>query len=188
MPTYLDEENGLSLSEALAEAAVTARIDYVKLVTYEIWHPSMDVPVRFVDDWEPLAATLEGDAPRNAGETVTFGACSVQRPVVEESDKAQSPEVSLRIDNVTGVVTDALRTARASNDPDVRDAPWQLIERAYINADTTAPAVIPVFKVTLIRVAMQGPTAVFTAAYKDSVNTSIPAITFTPESYPGLLV
>lgn len=187
MPTYLEEENGLSLSEALAEAAVTARIDYVRLTTYEIWHPSMEEAIRLVDDWQHFEATLEGDAPRNPFETVTFTACSVQRPVVEESDRAQSPEVSLRIDNVTGYVTDALSVARASEDPEIRDAPWQLIERVYIDADPSAPAVMPVFKVTLIRVFMQGPTAVFTAAYKDSVNTSVPAITFTPRYYVGLL-
>lgn len=187
MPIYLPEENGLSQSEALAEAAVTARVDYVKLTTYELWHPSMTTPIRVVNDWQAFTATLESDAPRNPSEEVTFRACKVQRPVIEESDKAQSPEVSLRIDNVTGYMTDALRTARASTNPAVRDAPWQLIERVYIDTDPSAPAVRPVFKIKLVRAGMQGPTAVLTAAYRDSANTGIPAITFTPEKYPGLL-
>jgi hypothetical protein len=147
----------------------------------------MAVPVRLVIDEVDLVATLEADAPRNAGETVTFTASRVDAEISEESDRGQTPEIRLRIDNVTGVITDALRTARGATSPAVRDAPWQLIERTYMSDDTSAPAILPVFKVTLVSVSMQGPTAVFTAAYRDSVNTSVPAITFTPEAYPGLL-
>lgn len=187
MPTYQDPLNGLTESDALAEAAAVASIARAVLMTYELWHPSMTAPVRVVVDEEPMLATLEGDAPRNAGEEVLFMASRVQVQRPEESDKAESPEISLRVDNVSGYVSDALRTARESTDPAIRDATWQLIERVYASDDTTAPHRLPVFKVTPIRVGIAGATAIFTAAYRDSANTGIPAISFTPEAYPGLL-
>ena len=187
MPNYLPEENGLTLSEALAEAAYAAPITRAMLTTYELWHASMSAPVRVVVDEQPLSAVLEADAPRNPGEDVVFLASRVTHEIPEESDQAQSPEIILRVDNVTGYIADALRTARNQTDPAIRDSPWQLIERVYASDDTTAPHILPVFKTSVRRIVMQGPTAVLTAAYRDSVNTSIPAITFTPESYPGLL-
>jgi hypothetical protein len=157
------------------------------LETIELWHPSMASSVRLVVDEVNLIATLEIDAPRNPGETVTFKACYMVIEKPEESDKAATPEVTIRIDNVSGDIADVLDTARESSDPSIRDATWQLIERVYASDDATGPAVLPTFKLTPIRVAMQGASALVTAAYRPSVNTSIPAITFTPEKYPGLL-
>jgi len=188
MPTYLDPENGVELSVALAEAATYAPIGRAMLTTYELWHPSMTTPVRVVVNQEAISATLEDDAPRNPSEDVVFLASRVVHQIPEESDQAASPEILLRVDNVTGFLADALRTAREETDPLIRDAQWELIERVYASDDLTAPHILPVFKVTVRRVSMQGPTAILTAAYRDSVNTGIPAITFTPEAYPGLLV
>lgn len=187
MPIYLDPLNGISQSEAFAEAAEAAPITRAMLGAYEMWHPSMTAPVRVVVDEVGMTATLEGDAPRNPGEDVFFkpSHIKVQRP--EESDQAAAPEITLQVDNVTGYIADALRTARDDPDPAVRDAPWQLIERWYASDDLTGPAVLPVFKITPIRVTMQGPTAVFTCSYRPSVDTSIPRATFTPEAYPGLV-
>lgn len=187
MPTYLDPLNGITQSAALAESAIGASIEDVRLETLEIWHPSLPRPLRLVVDTENLNATLESDAPRNAGEEVFFQRCRVDIEIPEESDKAAAPEINLRIDNVTGLVSDALRLARTSPDPAVRDAPWELIERVYMTSDTSAPHIRPVFKITLVRVGIQGASAILTAAYKDSVNFSIPAVTFTPRHYPGLL-
>lgn len=180
-------ENGLSLSEALLEAAMYAPISRVMLTTYEVWHPSMTVPVRVVVDHQALTATLEADASRNPGEEVDFIPCNVSYERPEESDEAKSPEMNLRVDNITGAISDALRRARLATDPEVRDATWELIERVYASDDASGPHILPVFKVALVRVSRNDSVAIFTAAYRDSVNTSIPAITFTPEAYPGLL-
>lgn len=186
MPTFLDPLNGISQSEALAESAVAANIDRVILMAYELWHPSMTTPVRVVADHQNLTATLEADAPRNASESVTFTAAriDIQRPT--ESDQAESPQIRLTVDNVTDLLTDALRTARQSDDPAVRDAVWEVIERVYASDDTTAPHRQPVFKVNLRQATTGGPTATFVAAYRDTANLSVPTITFTPDSYPGL--
>jgi len=186
MPTMTPAENGLSLSEALLEAAMYAPVARAMLITYEVWHPSMTVPVRVVVDHAPLTATLEAGAPRNAGAAVTFTPANVSYERPPESDEAKAPEINLRIDNVTGLIGDALRRARLSVVPAVRDASWQLIERVYASDDTSGPAQLPVLKLTLTKVSRNDTVAVFTAAYRDSVNFSVPAITFTPENYSGL--
>lgn len=187
MPTYLDPLHGISQSEALAEAAVAAPIDSVRLLTYELWHPSMTTPVRIVADHQNLSATLESDAPRNASEEVEFTAAAVSIEVATESDQNESPQVRLVIDNVSGTITAMLRVARQSEDPAIRDALWEVIERVYMADDTSAPHRLPVLKVNLRSVRTGGPSAAFVATYRDAANLSVPTITFTPESYPGLL-
>lgn len=187
MPTYRGPLNGLSMSEALAEDAQSAGVTRVKLSTLELWHPSMTEPVRVVIDPTPLLATLEDDAPRNAGEEVSFTPCYVEFPPREETEANGPMEVDFTISNVNQLVSEALTLARESDDPAVRDALWQVIERVYMSDDTDAPHVLPVFKITLARVTLAGGTAVFTGAYRPSSVTSIPAITFTPQYYSGLL-
>lgn len=187
MPSYLDPLHGLSISEALAEDAIGADVSRVKLHTFELWHPSMTEPTRVVVDTQPLTATLEDDAPRNPGEEVEFLASYIEFDVPEEAEARGANEINFSIENVTQFVSEALEAARESTDPAVRDATWQLIERVYMSDDTSAPAKRPVFKITLKRVTMSGGIAQFTAAYRPSANTSIPAITFTPEYYSGLL-
>lgn len=188
MPTFLDPVNGLSLSEALVELAIAANADNLRLCAYELWHPSMTVPIRIVNDTEPLTATLEDDAPRNAGESVFHIACDIDVDAVDENGDAGTGEREFRVDAVTGDIKDALDLANAALDAAVRDAPWQIIERVYLLSDTSAPHVRPVFKCTAVRVTLQGDRAVFAAAYRASANTAIPAITFTPESYPTLAI
>lgn len=187
MPTYLDPLNGISLSEALAEAAVYAPITRVILQTLELWHPVMTAPVRVVVNTEAITATLEASAPRNGGEAVTFIASQIQVDLPEESDKPESPSLVVTVSNVNLQIKRIIDAIRASSDPAIRDARWELIERVYVSDDLSAPHKIPVLKLTAIRAQMQGELAAFTATYTDSANTSIPATTFTPESYPGLL-
>lgn len=187
MPDYLNPLNGLEISEALAEDAIGAGVDDVKVSAFEIWHPSMSEPTRVVVDSDAMLATLEADAPRNAGEEVNHLACSILFDVAEESGALGNGEMSFQISNINQFISEALDLARESEDPDIRDATWQLIERVYMRSDTSAPHKLPVLKITLARVTMQGGTAVFTAAWRPSSNTSIPAITFTPEYYSGLL-
>jgi hypothetical protein len=187
MPTYLEPFHGVTQSEALALAATAAPVNIVELLTYEMWHPSMEVPVRIVSDSQTLLATLEADAPRNPGEEVEFLPARVSLQRATESDRTSAAQVALAIDNVSELITDQLRAARLSEDPAVRDALWQVIERVYTNEDTSAPHKLPPLRVTLRSVVTNGATSTFTAAFRDSTNLSVPAITFTPEAYPGLL-
>lgn len=184
MPSYEPPRKGVTISEAYAAAAVSAPVNRVMLSCYELWHPSLPEPIRVVHDNVPFFATLEASAPRDAGQSVEHLAAWLQAGIFAESNDAATPEVQIRIDNVTGMMTDALAIARASTE--FASEQWWLIERVYASDDPSAPARMPVLELTLTKVSMSGPTAVLTSSYGDPVNVNIPAITFIPEEYPGL--
>lgn len=96
MPTYLDAQHGVSLSEAYAEAAAAAPVHRVMLATYEIAHPSFDRPLYIVNDFDAFTATLE-----NGGALVEFMPCPVQVVGPEESDAQKAPTVQMRIEGVS---------------------------------------------------------------------------------------
>jgi hypothetical protein len=136
--------------------------------------------VRVVRDHVPLSATLEDDAPVNAGETVDFMASAVKVSRPEESDGAGAAEVTLTIDNISGEISNALRAARGSLDT------WEVTERIYASDDTTGPASLPVLTLTLTGVRTTPESAVFKASFGDPVNVSVPRLTFKRNEYPGL--
>lgn len=180
MPSYLPPRKGVTFAEAYAEAAAIAPIGRPVLHFFELWHPTMTEPVRVVRNYEALTVKLEDDAPRNAGEEVEHLACfaRVERP--DESAEAAAPETRFSIDNVNGLLKRALDGARGSREL------WEVIERVYTLDDTTAPAVLPVLKLTFTKATLKGGTATLTTGYGDPVNVSIPRLTFTPDEYPGL--
>lgn len=180
MPTYQPPLRGVSFSEALAEAAAIAPISRVVLSTFELWHPTLDEPVRIVNDYVPLMATLEADAPRNAGEEVEFLACPVSAARPEESDAAATPEVVITVANVSGIWSSALRRARGSAEL------WIIIERLYASDDTSGPAVLPPTSLTVTKTSISGTMVSLTASFGDAVNFSVPRATFTSRAYPGL--
>lgn len=177
------ERKGVTLSQELQEAAASAPITRAMLYAYELWHPSFAAPVRFVDDKADLMATLEDDAPRDAGDEVEFVACplSVDRP--EESDTAAAPRIALSRPDVSGLLRAALDTARASA---YALDPWTLIERLYASDDTSRPAMLPPRTVELVSVQVSASSASIEAAYDDDDNEAVPAIRFTRAEYPGL--
>jgi hypothetical protein len=171
---------GVTLTQALQEAAAIAPIDRAMLLTWEMYHPSMSEPIRFVDDNAPLFATLEATAPRNASEEVEFLACpvSMQRP--DESDTAASPTVSLSRPDVSGILKGALDAARGMLDP------WIIIERLYASDDTSRPHKDPPQSFELTTAEISGAAAKITAMFDDDASVAIPRITFRRQDYPGL--
>lgn len=171
---------GVTLTEALQEAAAIAPIGRAMLLCYELWHPTLAEPIRFVDDNAPLFATLEATAPRNASEEVEFLACpvSMQRPT--ESDSEASPTVSLSRPDVSGLLKGALDAARGSL------VPWNLIERIFASDDLSTPAKLPPMSFELTSAEISGAAAKITAMMDDDAQVAIPKITFRREAYPGL--
>ena len=102
MPTYLDAQHGVSLSEAYAEAAASAPAERLMHYTYELSHPLFDERICIVNDFENLTATLEG------GDTVDFIACPVDVVGPDESDAGKSPTISVKIDGVSSIVVGQL--------------------------------------------------------------------------------
>jgi hypothetical protein len=171
---------GVSYSDALLEAAAVAPIDYLTLYAYELWHPTLDEPIYFVNDLQDLEATIEADATRNAGVTVTFLGVllAMQRP--EESDTDASPQVSLSREGVSGILKVALDTARGSTDP------WELIERVFTTDDLSGPAKLPPMIYNLSAAQMASAGASISAGFGDFANVSVPTKTFRREKYPTL--
>jgi hypothetical protein len=151
------------------------------LEAYELWHPSFDEPIRFVNDIAPLTATLEDTAPRNASQAVEFLAVpmTVDRP--EESDTAANPSVTLARPDVSGLLKTALDKARGSL------ASWELIERVYASDDLAAPAIRPtrVYQVKSFTLSLDSSS--MEASYLDHANQGIPRLTFKRQFYPGLV-
>ena len=171
---------GVTISQAWQEGVASAYIGRVHLYAYEIWHPTMLEPVRFVNDVLDLAATLEPDAPRNALEEVVFMACPLEMTRPEESDTAESPSVTLMRPDVGGLLKSAMDNARGSL------VPWTIIERAYVSDELSSPAITPPQSFEISLTSISGGSARITAQYDDELSDPVPRITFKRGEYPGL--
>lgn len=178
MPDIL--RRGVTLSEALQEAAAVAPITRAMLYAYELWHPTLAEPVRFVNDKAPLLATLEDDAPRDPSAEVEFMACPLALERPEESDSVATPTVSLSRPDVAGLLKPLFDAARGSL------ASWVLIERVYASDNTSRPALLPPMSFELLNVDIAGGEARLSANFDDDGNVAVPRITFRREEYPGL--
>jgi Domain of unknown function (DUF1833) len=172
---------GVTLNQALQEAAASSPIGRAMLYGYELWHETLAEPIRFVNNTEAMTATLEADAPRNAGEAVEFLAIPLAMERPEESDTAASPSVTLSRPDVSGILKAALDDARGSL------ASWTIIERLYASDDLSTPAMLPPLTYELTSAQIAGAAAKITAAFDDDANVAIPRITFKGDEYPGLL-
>lgn len=173
---------GVTLSQALLEAAAVAPVNRAMLFCYELYHPSLGSPFRFVDNKSAFSATLEATAPFNAGEVVSFMALPVTTQHPEESDTADTPEVALAADNVSGVLAQVLRVSRGSL------VPWTIIERLYASDQPSVLAKSPPMKYELTGADITATQAQLKASYGDPVNVSVPRLTFKREEYPGLQI
>lgn len=171
---------GVTLTEAFQEAAAIAPIGRAMLYAYELRHPTLAEPFRFVNDKAPLTATLEADAPSNPGEEVEFIACPLQLEQPEESDTAASPTVTLARSDVAGILKPAFDAARGSLDE------WVLIERVYASDDTSRLAKTPPQAFELSKFEIAGAAGRLTASFDDDANIAIPALRFKRSEYPGL--
>lgn len=171
---------GVTLAQALQEAAAIAPITRQMIYTYELWHPTLSAPLYFANDNADLDASIEVTAERNPGTLVTFLSCplAVARP--EEGDQPESPKLSMSRPDLAGLLRPLLAAARGST------VPWVLIERLYASDDLTAPAMLPPLQVELTNVDMVGSALQIEAQFDDDGTLAVPAITFRRNEYPGL--
>lgn len=181
MATFLPPVAGVSYSVAFAESAARARLEYAMLECYDLWHPTLAEPLRFVNDVAVLMATLEATAPRDASQEVEFLACPLSIELPEESDSASNPSIVMGRPDVSGLLKNALDGARGSR------VPWTLIERIYASNDTTEPHRKPVRTYELDTATLSLAFGSFQANYNDTANEAIPRKTFTRIYYPGLV-
>lgn len=171
---------GVTISTEAQEAAAIAPVQRAWLCAYELWHDGMDEAVRFVNDRADLVATLEDDAPRDAGEEVTFIACEVSAARPTESDEAGNPQIMLGRSDVAGLLKAELDAVRGTS------VVWTLIERIYMSDVLTAPALLPPLSYEILSIKIAGPQAQLVAQYDDDGNIGIPRVFFTRAAYPGL--
>lgn len=182
MPTYDTPRRGLSYSEALLEAAFVAPTHRAMLETFEIFNAdgTPEGAIYLVSNPEDFAATKEAGADRDPGATVTYLAAPIVADKQEESDSAAAPEQALRLANVSGLASTALRLARGSLEP------WELLERVYASDQPSAPALLPALSLLIGRAVITASEVAFTATYGDPANVSIPALKFRRAEYPTL--
>jgi hypothetical protein len=150
------------------------------LHTFELFHP-LSGRHRFVADQVDLVATLEADAPADAGVAVEWLAAPLTIVRPEESDTAATPEIAISLDNVAGIMSGELKKARGSL------VPWELTERIYASDDTSGPAVLPPTTMLLASVDLVADAVILRASFGDPANVSVPALTFKRSEYPGLV-
>lgn len=184
MPTYNNPVNGVSFSDAYAEAITTARIDRIMLATYEIRYFGTGgddaFAVRIVNDHVDLLATLEDDAPFDPGEEVLFTALPVSVSGPDESDSSQAPAITVAIDGVSSILVERLDSALSAI------YPVTITERIYASDDTSAPAVMPVITMTLRDVKVTETRVSARAVFYDPSNRGFPKQEYTQPLYPGL--
>jgi hypothetical protein len=172
--------NGISLSDALIEAAVVAPVDVVVLRTYEIRNYHMTPPLRLIASNANFTGRLEADAPANPGENVLFYASGVDVELLPESAEAGSPEIGITVTNVNGEISNLLEFSRGTFDT------WEITERIYLSNDPTGPARLPVLTLNITSVSMNGRSANMKASFGDALKLAIPRLTFNVSQYPGL--
>lgn len=168
------------MSYAHLEAAAVAPITRVMLNTFELYHP-LSGRHRFVNDHVNLLATLEATAPADASTEVEFTKAPLTINEPDESDGAATPEISLSLDGVSGVMAAQLDLTRESL------IPWILTERVYASDDTSGPAILPPTQMELSSVGIKGTALVIRATFGDPANVGVPRLTFRRREYPGLV-
>jgi hypothetical protein len=175
MPYFSSSLNGVSLSDALREAAVHAPADRVVLATYEFVHPSFTSRALVVANYANITAKTE------TGETVTyvaFSALKTEGP--EESDQAATPLMKLRLDGVSREVIDKLDLALTSL------VPIEVIERIYVSDDLEGPAVLPPARAVLRTGEVTETSVTIEAGFGDPANQPFPRKVYTRVQHPGL--
>lgn len=186
MPDFLPPVNGVSFSEAYAEAIAVAPVARVMLATYELRHPAFEddngqpYAVRIVNDHQDLQATLEDTAELDAGETVTFTALPVEVTGPDETDSGQAPSIGFAIDGVSQLLVQQLDRALATLQP------VTITERIYASDDLSGPAVRPVLTLTLRDVVVTDTRVTGQAVFYDPSNRGFPRQEYTAAAYPAL--
>ncbi len=181
MPTFSEDPiQGVSISDADLEAAAIAPVRRAMLTCLEFHSAEWSAPARVVADKQDFTAVLEDDAPRNAGESVTFTALPLRAKWPSEGKAGQAPKVELEIDGVSSLLADLMDQAVVSLEP------IELILRQYASDDPSGPSRLPVLTMEFQDVKVTENTVSGTCAYGDPTNDRFPAAAYTRLQWPGL--
>jgi hypothetical protein len=150
--------------------------------TLEIRHPAFTQPIRVVNDFEDLNATLEASAPLNAGEEVTFQAFgfSFDRPAVDDQGR---PRITVQLDAVNQEALDAVALATQSSEP------VEITYRAFLSSDLAGgPQNDPPLHLVVQSVSASL-TSISCEAVLDGFHADqpFPGVVYTTRDWPGLI-
>jgi hypothetical protein len=184
MPTYRPVINGVSFSEAAAEAAAVAPSGRAILDTLSIYHPGIDGGViRVVNDFTDLTATIEAGsgAESDSGATVVFGRSSFKLSRPPESLEDSAGQLSFTLVGISQVAIQAIRSVVGSSTPIV------VVHREYASDDTSGPSSLPPARLEVVDVSADDTQVVITAQFGDPSNRNFPRKFYTLTQYPGLV-
>lgn len=176
MPTI----QGVTYTEAWAEAVAIAPINAAILLALEFNHSAFTEPARIVSDRADLVARLEADAPYNPSQYVTFTALPVDISLPEESTEAPKSSLTILVDNVSGILVPYLDLAIGTLEP------VKVILREYVSTDLTTPARTPPIRMVVRAVQVTETRVAIEASYGDPSNRAFPGKNYITSEYPGL--
>lgn len=156
----------------------------VILDTIELRHPAFldengnPMAIRFVNDPCALMATLEDDAPMNAGETVTFIATRFDL-VIPDQPQSGLPQCQLAVSNVVKELSPWMTKATTIA------APLELSLRQYLADDLTQPCFAQ-HGLTFKNAKSDDIRTTGTASIADLLNFPAPRQCYTVVNSPGL--
>lgn len=168
-----------ALSAAIVEAYASAPDGLVILDALEVWHPAFTMALRVVNDGAALDARLEADAPREAGQVVTFIPLAFRLRPPEAGPEAPGT-LELEIDTAGREIVAEID--RAVADP----APVALIWRRFIAAEALAGPDLAVRGLVLRRVSATPLQMSSEAGWQDLVNERWPRLVYDRARFPTL--
>lgn len=169
-----------TLTQALKEAYAAAPSDVVEYHTLEFRHPAWAEPLRVVRDYDDLTATLEIDAPQNAGEAVLFTRYAFDFSLPEVGPDA-TPMITITIDNVSLEIEDNINIAIQTTDL------MEVTYRPFLSTDLSTPAMNPPLTMTVRSVSAGSFQLTARASIGDYANRRFPFEEFTATRFPGLV-
>lgn len=167
----------MTISAALEEAFAAVDVSSDIYDTLEFNHPTFDVPQRFVQgtripgEFETVTLPVPGN-PTATFTVVEFG---FTLPGQEEGGVSRA---KIRIDNVSGLLQDALRGAISS------DHAFTLIYRCYSTNDINNPEVY--VGLNLRKVSLNAYSANGELSYEEVETQAFPSLTYDLDLYPAL--
>jgi hypothetical protein len=185
--TYLPPRRGISQSEAYAEAVSYGVAGDPPLITVAVYGDSIvdpqtgdPVALYMVNDYLPLVATLEADAPLDAGQEVTFVPVQMSVTFPTESEAERIPAATIEFAGASNEVTPYLRAAAASRQT------VTLLIRTYLPSDLSGPHELPPMRVQVKDVEVNAQLVTVSASYGDIVNVPFPQVLYELAKFPTL--
>ncbi len=169
-----------TLSLAIKEAYASAPADVIIYDTLEITHPAFTTPIRVVRDNTELVAGLEKKAPNNPGETVTFVGYAFD-VVPPEVSFTGPPQLQIEIDNVSRDILAQVELAQGSSEL------IKVIYRQYISSDLSEPQNNPPLTMDIFSISANVFRIKAVAGFQNFANKIFPRLSYTAETFPGLL-